>query len=594
MKLFLIKIFLVETVQLKEPKSLSGDILKYTHFEEDILNLKQLYLIKEFLLEAHDIETLVLFSKPQPIKDIAQEFLDLQLNKVIITQLMKWQIRDLFNGNILSLVYMETSELKADLKELLNKSLNRWHLKKIVFISQNNILESHQASSDLLKWLNREGYWNSFLMDLQGNTLAMDHFSQTLFENTLSLQDFMHLKISWSDLRGFPVHISIANNPPRSLVYRNEYNQVMLKGYYGSVLSIFAHIYNASLVIHEISDFDYYNELDCLKSLHEMDIDVCADGMDWNLHDAVTNPEELSGSYLVVPYDKPLPRFQYFIKPFQTSLWILLLIALLYNILALSIIHRIQHKSWLITFHLQYAISSLINLAVVLKRVKGFRRKYLELLLLLKGFIVSNWYLSLLTSLLYTRLYSNDINSLEDLERLNISIMVNEFEFALLNITDVDPIIRKQLLIVPNEVLHENRRNLNPKYAYYSQYDTNNFYLYQQKFLLRPRMKELREVPINPVLAGTAMRANWPFEHLLNNIYGLLMESGLYQCLLDALNEDGIRLGYLTYFPTEYHYVEPLNLEYFQLPAWILAGGCSLGVLSFITEFFWFKRIERE
>ncbi|KAM7350225.1 uncharacterized protein ACRADG_008859 [Cochliomyia hominivorax] len=550
-------------------------------------------ILKDLLLPVRDyleIETLVLFSNHQQIKEMDPEFFNLELNKIIITQPMTWRIRDSFKGTILSLVYLETMRFDQELFELISNALSRWHLKKIVFISQNSILEFCQESKDLLEWLHKEGFWSSFLMDSQGNTLAMEHFSHTFYGNTLSLQEFLLSNIFWKDLKGYPIHVAIANNPPRALLYRREKTQVILKGYYGSIISIFSNVYNASLVTHEISDFLYYSELDCLEAIQEDNMDICADSIAWNLHDVVTTPEELAASYLVVPYDKPLPRFQYFFKPFQTSLWLLVFISLIYIIITLSVIHRIQHNSWQITFHLEYAVLALINLPFELRKVKGFRRKYLELLLMFKGFIVSNWYLSILTSLLFARLYSRDINSVEDLQRLNVTIMVSKCEYTLLNTSNIDPIILKQLMIVPNHILHENRRNLYPKYAYFSQYDTNNFYLYQQKFLLRPRMRELREVPVLTLLAGTAMRANWPFEHLLNNLYGLLMETGLCQHLLSVVNEDGIRLGYLKYFPTEYNFVEPLSLEYIQLPALILAGGYLMGFISFVMECLYLKK----
>ncbi|KAI8120675.1 hypothetical protein CVS40_8183 [Lucilia cuprina] len=537
----------------------------------------------------HDLklETLVLFAEMKNHFQIFENVVSLEYNKIIITQPQDRPLREWISGNILSIVFIDDPLLNEQILKILSKSLERWHMKKLLLISQTLTIEPVDRWWRLLQWLYVEGFWNSLLIDQQGNTLTMDPFSFQLLSNSISVKQFFQLTIDWKDLKGFPVQVSMANNPPRALLYNDSQNRLQLKGLFGNLINIFAQIYNASLVPHQISNLDYYRELDCLKYIAENKVDLCGDAMAVNPQYVMSKPVIIASSYLMVPYDKPLPQLYYFFKPFQSSVWYLLLLAFIFNIMALALIHRLQHKSWSLSLQLLYVCLSFIHLPFQLKRLKGRLRRHWEMLLILMGFVISNWYLSLLASLLYTRLYSQDIQTLQDLQRLNISIMVNEFEYSLLNVSAVDPIIMQQLLLVPDNILLENRRNLNPLYAYYSQYDKNSFYLYQQKFLLRPVMKELQQEPINSVLGGIPMRFNWPFEHLLNKIMDHILESGLFDRLhMDAL-EDGIRSGYLKYFATEHCYVVPLSLEYYQVPGIILALGCLIGFISpFLMEIF--------
>lgn len=571
----------------EEDKGLFKIISNYMNRKENLDNLK----IRDVLTNLDLNCTVIWFADSLEILRNYQNLLKLEQSKLVITKTVKWQLRDLLSDSILNIVLWEHDHLKLD---LLNMPLNRRHLKKLLFVIPEETLKPYKQWLDLLQWLHKEGFWNTLLMDSGGNTLAMDHLTGELLKNSLDIQEFLLAKSNWWDLKGYPIHVSIANNPPRSLLYRNKNNDILLKGYYGSLITMFANYYNATLITHQVSELDYYREMDCLLYLQEeFGIDLCADAMAWNLYSTVTVPEELALSYLLVPYDKPLSSIRYFFKPFRKEVWILIVFSLVYNTFALALIHRLQHKTWLITLHFVYTLSALMNLPFNLKKVKGFWRKYLELLFIILGFMVSNWYLSLLTSIFYTRLYSQDINSLKDLQLHNISIMVNDAEYLLLKTLHSTETLLQQLLVVSNDILHQNRRNLNPQYAYFSQYDKNDFYLYQQKFLLKPRMKQLLQVPLHNILAGIPMRINWPFEHLLNKFFGLVMQTGLSQRLLIETYEDGIRSGYLEYFPTEYLYVEPLILEYFQLSAFVLIAGYLLGFITFLWEIVYFKRVTK-
>ncbi|XP_065365680.1 uncharacterized protein LOC135958717 [Calliphora vicina] len=362
------------------------------------------------------LQTLVIFASSKNALRNLQNFRDFPQDKIIITQQQQWHLRELFSGNILSIVFLEDQAPNKQLLNILKHSLDRWELKKMLIITESSRLKPQQKWLELFQWLHAEGFWNSLIMNAVGNTLAMDHFSLQLLTNTLTVEQFFHLTTNWLDLKGYQVHFSMANNPPRALIYYDHENQPKLKGYYGSLIYLFAEVYNASLVPHRVSDLDYYSELECLKYVKQNVVDLCGDGMVMSPHYVVTNPEEIASSYLVVPYDKPLPRFLYFLKPFQGSLWCLILFTFIYNIATLAFIHRVQHGSWLFSFQLQYAVLSFIHLPFELKKIKGSLRRYLEILLIFKGFVVSNWYLSLLASLLYTRLYSHDINSLQDLQ----------------------------------------------------------------------------------------------------------------------------------------------------------------------------------
>lgn len=505
---------------------------------------------------------------------------------IILTELSSWELRDYHNKQILSIVFLDDNfKVSLPTLKILNAALYRLHMKKVLFIVPH--LETHPK--DLLNWCFDYGYWNALLMDYQGSSLYYDFLVQE-HKTNFSIEDFLKLSIYWRDLKGFEIRCLMINNPPRAYIFNNTEGKIDYRGYYGRVLTLFAKHYNASLLPVMLSDMDTYRELDCIKYLHLNVVDICGDGLMDGRDYAITNCEEITPSMLMVPHDKPLPKYLYFFKPFQLNVWTIVVMSFLYKILTLAVIHRLQHGFWNFSLHIVYSTLSVVHFPLYLPRVKGKYRRFLELLFISVGFIISNWYLAVLFSILFTSLYYNGINSLEDLRRYNISIMVNEFEYYQLNILLNDPIIMERLLLVPNEVLHHHRRNLDINYAYYNQYDKIDLYLYQQKHLLRPRMKILPNAELmNPVLGGLPMQANWPFEHLLNVVVRGVMDYGLLEKFLEDGMLDGIQQGHIKYFPPEYYTVDALTVEHFVMPALILFVGYSVALLGFVGEIIAFK-----
>lgn len=408
------------------------------------------------------------------LKDKEYEVL-LKIPHVFLTQEVSWNLRMYFTEHVLCLVYVEVYD-NEDILKILKQSLYRWHLRYIIFVTSVH-LEPINKWWSLFQWCHTNGFFNTLLMDFQQSILiTYDHF-QTQQVVYTTLEDFLDYSKHLTNINGFPIRVTLGNSPPRALIWHDAQQKLKISGYYTTILEVFARQHNASLDFLIISHKDFYNELDCLHYIENNKTDLCGDGMIMGLGYEVTRPEEISYSYLLVPYDEPLDRFYYFIKPFQLEVWFLDCLNLLNNIVLLSLIQRLQGGTWDLSHNALNSIMAFSNLPFELRRIKGWRRFYLQFLMFIGGFMVANWYLSVLSSLLLSRLYSHYISSLEDLVFHNISIMISDYEFVFLNTSELSALLVQQLKVVDNEVLHENRRNLNPAYAYYSQYEKNVFYL---------------------------------------------------------------------------------------------------------------------
>ncbi|XP_073828966.1 uncharacterized protein [Musca autumnalis] len=444
------------------------------------------------------------------------------------------------------------------------------------------------------QWCHSNGFYKAFLTNFftaDENIMAFQHYnSHEKSITTATVAEFLNFNRNNKNMHGFPIRVILGNNPPRSLLWwsNTESNtsspRLHISGYYATILEIFAKQYNASLDYIILSHKDYYNELECLRYIHSNRTDVCADVMVMGQGYIVTKPEEVTNSYLIVAYDTPMDRFYYFIKPFKPAVWLWSEVTTCSVSLMLSLINWLQRESWSFPKNYLNSMMAVANLPFQLSRIKGWRRKFLEIFMFLYGFVLANWYLSLLSSLLSSRLFDSYISSLQDLHDRNISIIISDYENIFLSNTQISPIIGQQLEIVDNEFLLEKRRNLDPSYAYYGQYDKNLFYLRQQLYMEKPRMRELTEYPFNPVYCGIPMRTNWPLEDKLNTLMGFMLESGVFSRILEDTFDDAIRIGHLKYFPMDHNTVEPLSLDYFRMPGTLLVVGYSLGFVCFIVE----------
>uniref|UniRef100_A0A1I8NGE2 Ionotropic glutamate receptor L-glutamate and glycine-binding domain-containing protein n=1 Tax=Musca domestica TaxID=7370 RepID=A0A1I8NGE2_MUSDO len=448
----------------------------------------------------------------------------------------------------------------------------------------------------LWQWCHKYGFFKSVLINFQAmeEVVIFQHYNNKEQEQVTALSsggEFWNFYVeNGKNTNGYPIRVTLGNNPPRSLLWwsheeaeNHSRPHLHISGYYATILEIFAQQYNASLEYLIINPHkEYYNELDCLDRIRENRTDVCADAMIMGQGYIVTQPEEISHSYLMVPYDTPMDRFYYFVKPFQPQVWLWGELTSCYVTLMLSLVNRLQRGHWNFPQNYLNSMMASANLPFHLPLILGWRRKFLEIFMFICGFVLANWYLSLLSSLLSSRLYDRYISCLEDLQKHNLSIILSEYEYLFLKTSQLSPLISQQLQIVDNEFLLENRRNLRPEYAYYSQYDKNLFYLRQQIYMEKPKMRELTEYPINPVYGGIPMRPNWPLEDKLNNLMGYMLESGVFIRILDDTFYDALRIGHLHYFPMDGNSVEPLSLDYFRMPGTLLLVGYSMALVSFL------------
>lgn len=387
-----------------------------------------------------------------------------------------------------------------------------------------------------------------------------------------------------SDLQGFEIRVAAYSNPPRCLIYDNEWGETIFGGYYMRFVRHFLQSRNATFVpVRTPNDSPRH----CIEALLSERVDLCADALaqDAEMKFEVTKAIRLAYANIMVANAKPLSTYRYLAAPFHSTVWICLIVYIGFIVSFMSFIHWQQKHRWIFSKFLLEAISSLLFAGFSLRDLHGHERFILFAVLFLAGFIYSTFYLGYLKSILTTEVFEEQINSFEQLVNMNVSLIIDEYDRTLSKRYNLPDILWQIIHVVPDETLKRHRTSFDQQYAYILFSDRMELYSYAQKYLRHPR---LRRIPINIffLYAGFPMRKSWFLKQRLSDAWAWAFASGLLQKLgTDADHETlTTSVGFLEFLVTEYYVARPLGLDYFVMPAMSLALGYGLALVSFVIE----------
>ncbi|EDW79693.2 uncharacterized protein Dwil_GK17920 [Drosophila willistoni] len=387
------------------------------------------------------------------------------------------------------------------------------------------------------------------------------------------------------NLMGHPVRVLVTNDPPHSFVV--ESTEISKDPYQGSVINVFklfAFHYNATFQAVHFAGLVRYSTWECLALVESNQIDACGSIFVKNFRFASSHPVRMNRVAIMAPYGNAIDKFYYFLRPFDDYVWIGIGGSVIYIAMMASLMHRLFYGYWNVGQYILLAIQSLLSITMRLPRPLSRSSKlYLLLLLFTTGFVLSSLYVALLSMMLTTKLYHKQMNTLADLKAANVNILFQQHNIEANSVYGGSAELRERFQFVDELVHKQHRDALDPHYAYVDSEDRMDYYLYQEKFLRRPRMKKLPN-PIGYTWAVQVFKQNWPLERLYNQHIQRLFETGLQYKLVHNVHELAVRSGFLHFLPTQYKSVEPLELEDIAMAGMVLSGGYIVSGICFLGE----------
>ncbi|XP_069964457.1 uncharacterized protein [Bactrocera oleae] len=508
------------------------------------------------------------------------------------------KLRSFYNANSLAVVILERNEASYQEHLIgLQRTLFDSHNTHILFIDTKQPLMSQTRKMTLsswhwlFEWCWSNGFLNVLVLESwkETNRTADKLITYTPFPSLdvhyTTFLNYLRLRKRIINFQGAPITVGVGNNPPRALVYNNNQGKLEYRGMVPAVLRLFAWRSNATLEFVEVKvpPNNTFEPKYCVNMLAKRQFDLCADLFVNTGSTSVSRSVFLYEGYLLVRYAQPIARYRYFFTPFSPDVWKILVATYAFVIAVIAVISRLQCGVWHFEYFSLNVIGSLLQVPFKFSLIHGRVKPLLRFLLAICGFVISSIYLTYLSSILTTEIRERQIESFEDLHKLNISVLITASDKKVLTDFGIPKIVQELFEIRSRTEIKATRDSLDPRHAQLMFFDKCLMHSYRQRFLTRPHAKRL-DISVATASVGIPMKNNWPFEEFLDIHLLLIFDYGFYMHAFRESLAESIKHGNFSTFKTEYREWAPLNMEYFEVPALLLGCGYTMALVSFLGE----------
>ncbi|XP_065367248.1 uncharacterized protein Ir56c [Calliphora vicina] len=436
-------------------------------------------------------------------------------------------------------------------------------------------LEDFAVAETILLQLHRNNFQNTFLYvsymngssDLLGIN-AYPEFHIVLRTNFLRNLGEMFGKVTAGgmDCQGFKFYTPLRLDLPGVFRYFNQRGLMEKQGISYRILNLFAGYINASLVPYQMAPDNLggivVNMKDTLDLIRSKEILITAHAY------ALFNPDDnIDKSYpitvvrwcLMVPIRNIVSSFYYPIKPFEQSVWFVLMFTF-FALACTDILwiiwqsrkqpNRNHNLMWQLRASVLDNLCYMLNIAAS-KNIKhpSVIRFFLYSTVFFQAFFLSANYTSLLGSILTVTLFREDINTLQDLIKANISTLIIDYEYDFLLTGNLDLPYDFLKLIIPVDAatFYHHQSSLNQTYAYFVTDEKWHFLQLQQRSLKQGLFK-LTDICFGSFHLAFPMETDSPLWRNLEYFIYRVHSSGMLHYYESISFEHAVYAGYVQRF----------------------------------------------
>ncbi|XP_034109715.1 uncharacterized protein LOC117571607 [Drosophila albomicans] len=252
--------------------------------------------------------------------------------------------------------------------------------------------------------------------------------------------------------------------------YVNRKGEHVHAGYMYAVMLEFIRRHNGTLKI--------LTQTDKLGIVHVAEVMIAAKQIDfacypkepkWNL--SGTAPLFLLKDYIAVPHAQPIASYWYFAQPFTWTTWLAVIASVIYGMLMLFGSHRSEFglhflSSWCHLLYLPHPRST----------IRNWQQCVIQIILILSGFILTNTYLTMLSSMLTSGLFEPQVNTLQELLHTPYRLITSAYYVQYFkNASSVPDELVDNAYIASTEEIDRVRAGLNTSFLYIAYGDRMDF-----------------------------------------------------------------------------------------------------------------------
>lgn len=395
----------------------------------------------------------------------------------------------------------------------------------------------------------------------------------------------------------FEFKVPIKVDPPRVLFSKKT------RRFTGTGMELFnaflkRHNGKITFIKQNLNDLSYFQgNSDCVQLLKSEFIDVCVNAF------GTPGNEEFSASYpffindycFVLPLQGEVPKYMYLVLPFTGKMWLLIITSFVSICLIEFLVKRIC-----INRNQEFGpiFSKVLAHYIRVSPSPGPRNKNkitnaFGVIEHIFGFILSNIYLTFLATFLSTPVPKEPPNTLEDIYRSGIKVIIPSFESKLLEKLNYLHESKYSNIFYKTSmdkiVMH--RKTMDRSFGFLMTRDKWEFYMTQQRELhISEQRFYVSKVCPSSFYLWFPIRIDSPFKTSLDRFIYNIFDTGLYwKWRTDAIAE-GFRSGFLEVIHTKYvNPYEDLLVEQLRLLWYFYLVAMWMSILVFLIELLRFR-----
>ncbi|CAD7077004.1 unnamed protein product [Hermetia illucens] len=524
--------------------------------------------------------------------DVSQTILELASTEILTPRMIItkecYKLLPYVNKDLITFVIMP-GENFTGLLDTVNASLELLNNAKVVFV-----LPSHNSVENT--WSCAQWCWTHKIMNVvmavQRSKVEFDLYTYNPVPSIQIIKILINASFAElfpkgpKNLENFPVRTLRKYDFPRTFRYTNSKGDKVYGGYLWNIFNAWATKYRVQLQFLNSSGSDVLDRTLASEYMTADIIDV-APHFVGSLQGNVTKtyPVLFDRICIMAPQSQRLPPYLYLYLIFDSSVWYCIIFGVIYISFAESIFNIITHNRF--DFGLGFC-NTILGISYQSTSEKYFKFKSFKFIhgqVMFLGFILTNLFLSSLSSFLTAILFYAQIETYEDLERSGIRILVEDVTFKSLAYFGVIPFKWQKLYEpVDRETFFEHLWGWNNSFAYSLSSDRFNLMGLIQKPLKKP-IFHVTNICAVEAMVGLSIRTDAIFMDSINSFIIKLYDVGLYQKYITDLAHESIEAGKMKPFQIYLEPFVPLNIEHLQLSWFLLSFGYSIGFLSFSLEY---------
>ncbi|XP_061399983.1 uncharacterized protein LOC133335699 [Musca vetustissima] len=417
---------------------------------------------------------------------------------------------------------------------------------------------------------------------------------------------FKSVMAASQDVGGYTFFTPLQQDMPRVIKYHDKMGKLQLQGSTFRMFDDFVHSLNGSIAEYKMPRDNYGTEMVNMKTILDLvrkrKIDVAA-----HAYALFHQDDDLDKSYpimvvkwcLMVPLQNDISTFIYMLQPFEWRVWCLIVLVF-FSLLCVDYIrlslqflvfrqrrrfgnfYSILQDAWLEDF------CHVINITTPKPlKLPSAQRFLFYTIVFLFGFYLSAHYTSYLGSFLTVSIFHAQINTLDDVIRAQLPVMIVDYELEFLLSEGYEMPVEFGKLIRPVDTytFARHQLKLNKSFAYFVTDDTWHF-LNEAQIHLKQKMFKFSDICFGSYHLAYPIQADSAVWRDLEYFLFRTHSNGLQQKYEGDTFQYAVSAGYIRRM-MESQETTSAGIEHLRLLFIIWGSMCTAGLLCLFVEICW-------